>query len=141
MSYSWEIYPGDVNVLIRDGTEALAFVYASIAGTKARVLRSPYHLTGNKQEDYDQITTVGRDALPDNPRFRTVADGKAAIEKFLGLLEGHFHPDDPKDVMQFLAKIKDLTVFGKIEIVLKIEYVNPPQPAPKVEEKKDAGVP
>lgn len=136
--WKWVDLNDKVKLLVEDADmRVYGFVFSDGFSFKARMIRDKIYFK-NEPGDYDRIMAARRDAVGDRMP-NSWEEGMRMLENVFGLINvPKQDAQKPADVMQILAKIKDLTLYGKLEIVLKIEYVNPPVPEKKEEPKPEA---
>lgn len=109
-----------------DCTMVYAFVTPSDFGIKARRLRSPkaYSL---ERDNYLDILGAERDSVygPKGKSPDTVEEAKLFIEAALGIIIDKDKNAMLGDILQFLGKIKEYEVRGRIELIIKVEGYQP----------------
>ena len=105
---------------------AQAFVIPYRDHFKARKIKDI--ITYRDNLDWAKLMAVNRQTVfgPNRENPRNLEEGKQFIERDLGIVVGPNKEKMMGDVMSILAKIKDFEVHGRIELIIKVEYVNPP---------------
>jgi hypothetical protein len=111
--YRW-IKRGDKHILLKTDTkDIVAFVKPSYNGFTARKLTPPVTYFDTAKVEYDLAWT--REVIG---TYSTEAEAKKAAEACFNIVEVE---NGEVDVLKFLAQLKNVEVFGKLEITIRIE--------------------
>lgn len=121
VGYQWVKTNDGAEILVNIENKKVYAYISNFSSLKVRIFNSPRvykDLEILKAEDWRN--PIGSRHSPDGD-YNDVESGKNAIEKELKIVI----IEEKQDILKFLAKLQNVEVFGKIELVIRIEGWNP----------------